>query len=99
MLELNDRDSGAAGALAEKVVSLAEDGLTSVRSSAVALADEALSHFIILVNLMASLSETDSRQFVNCVETLHEFGQGPHVLRVQELLQESDDAVRIVELN
>ena len=64
-----------------------------------ALADEALSHFFILVYLMASLCETDSRQLVNSVKTLHEFGQGPHVLGVQELLQKSDDAVRIVELN
>jgi hypothetical protein len=80
------------------VVSFAEDGLTLVRSSAVALADEALSHFIILVNLMTSLGETDSRQLVDSVETLHEFGQGPHVLGVQELLKESDDAFRIVEL-
>lgn len=79
------------------MVTLTVDGKTSMRTSAVTLADEALSHFIILVSFMASFSETYPSQLVNRVENPHEFLQSPHVRWVKKLVKESHDADRVVE--
>lgn len=79
------------------MVTLAVNSETSVRTAAVALADETLSHFIILVCFVASFGETYPCELVNCVETLHELLQSPHICRVEKLVEERNDAVRVFE--
>ena len=46
------------------MIPTAMDGLTTVRASAVALADETLSHFHILVSFMAAFGEAYASQRV-----------------------------------
>jgi len=58
---LADRDSSPARALAEIVISFSEQALTKVGSSSVALTNEALSHFLVLICFMTSFSKSNSR--------------------------------------
>ena len=69
------------------MVALAVDCLARVRASAVALADEALAHFLVAIFLVASLCKTNSCQLVQSVQTLHELLNGPHFFWVQKLLK------------
>ena len=57
---LPDRDSGPAGRLLKKVLALAVDRKSGLATSAVALADEALTDCVIAVRLVAALRKSDT---------------------------------------
>ena len=61
------------------MIALAVDRLARVGATAMALADEALAHFLVPIFLVASLCETNPRQLVQSVQTPHELLNGPHL--------------------
>lgn len=64
-----------------------------------ALADEALAHFLVLISFVTTLRKSNSRQFVHSVQTKHKLLEGPHFLRIQKVLEELNDPLRFVDLD
>lgn len=62
--DLDNGDAGSALALTEEVVASAVDRFAQVRSTSVALANEALPHFFVLVYFVAAFGEADSGQTI-----------------------------------
>jgi hypothetical protein len=63
----------------------------------VALADEALAHFLVLVCFVSTFCKANSSQFVHGVQTLHEVLKGPHFLGIQKIFEIRDNALRLID--
>ena len=70
-------------------------GLTRVRSSTMALADETLSHLVILIGFVTTLGKSDSSQLIKLIKLLHELLYGPYLTRLVKIFHEADD-LRVV---
>ena len=62
-----------------------------------ALADEALAHFLVLVSFVATLCEANPSQFVHGVQTLHEVLKRPDFLGIQKVFEEHDYALGLID--
>ena len=62
-----------------------------------ALADEALPHLVVLIGLVTTFGETNSRELVHGVEALHELFEGPNFFGVQKVFEEFQDSLRLVD--
>ena len=78
------------------MVTLSVHSLTRVGAASVALADEALSHFFVLISLVTALCETNPRESVHRVQLLHKLLECPHLALGEEVLEEVNDFCRVV---
>lgn len=62
-----------------------------------ALADEALAHFLVLVSFVATFGKANPCQFIHRVQAQHEILKGPNLLGVQKVLEKLDDALRLLD--
>ena len=63
-----------------------------------ALTDEALAHYSVLVGLVATFREANARQLIHQIEIRHEGAQGPDAVSLEKPVEEAQDALDVLRL-